>query len=1141
MRKRVLCLLLCLCLAASLTLPAFAQQRSSVIYIRNLEDLLSLAKNCRLDRYSQGKTVYLECDLDLTNVDFDGIPTFGGTFDGKGHTVSGLEIKADCSTVGMFRYVQPGGVVRDLKVSGQIAPGGTAATVGGIVGSNRGLIADCCFEGSVAGRNSVGCIAGVNESGGSILRCVSQGVVVGENMTGGITGMNRGLVENCQNRACVNIHTPDASVDLSQIDLSVLIDPGSLSAGTIVMDTGGIAGYSMGAIYGCVNTASVGYPHIGYNVGGIAGRSNGIISGCINRATIQGRKDVGGIVGQMEPNVSLDLSEDYLKQLQTQVEELAELTRQLQDGFDMVGSVNSHLNETLTHIDCISTSLETLTGHIGEYGTDLTNEFNRVSLLLQDTMSQLLPVLEQVMDLSKSLEKAMHLFSHSMSVLADAAQSLEGSIALMNAAMADLHQATEQISQASEQIAEGVQLLAATLQSGEPEQVKAALKQMKDGLQQFSDATGQAGEAAQKIADALQQDGTWNDDTAAGFAEALQAVADMGDALQTLTDGITNLLEHIEFDQDAFWLGVDSLRKGMESLNLAMDSLESATEKLSLSLTLLEQAVDRGGNGLEIIASAMSELAYSMRLFNKLTEQIKTVVDNICHYEPFQLPQLDSEAQESADVLFDSINAISDELRDILAISDTFSHETKQLLNAISEKFNEMLATAMKLADQVMDTTTGGIIKDTSDVDIDAVQSGKVSTCRNEGNVFGDINAGGIAGAMAIEYQMDPEDDFSVDLSQHRLRTYQAKAVIAYCTNLAPIQGKRSYVGGICGRMNMGFITDSAAFGVISSVDGDYVGGIAGSAAGPIRRCGVKADLSGGKYVGGVAGLATTVSDCRAMVQLEGREFLGAVLGYAEDIDLEYIIANLYFELPDSPGAIDDISYDGCAQAASWASFMDSMVTQQYFDQTELTFHFADGSTQKLTLPVGAVLEHTMVPQLENTAQHICYWEGLEAQLGRAQYFNRTFVETRKAKTTVLESIESRDNGKAIVLLQGSFLGTEKFSLQRLTDVPEALEGWSYTVPEGGTVTQLRYAIPEGAEQLQILARDGSGTLQQVPFTLTGSYAVFSLEEGVTAFYVMVPIQESWPTQWIIAVSAAAVLLIAVGIMLSRRKKKKAK
>ena len=187
------------------------------------------------------------------------------------------------------------------------------------------------------------------------------------------------------------------------------------------------------------------------------------------------------------------------------------------------------------------------------------------------------------------------------------------------------------------------------------------------------------------------------------------------------------------------------------------------------------------------------------------------------------------------------------------------------------------------------------------------------------------------------------------------------------------------------------------------------------------------------------------------------------------------------------------------------------------------------------------ILQHTMVPQLENTAQHICYWEGLEAQLGRAQYFNRTFVETRKAKTTVLESTESRDNGKAILLLQGSFLGTEKFSLQRLTDVPEALEGWSYTVPEGGTVTQLRYAIPEGAEQLQILARDGSGTLQQVPFTRTGSYAVFSLEEGVTAFYVTVPIQESWQTQWIIAVSAAAVLLIAVGIMLSRRKKKKAK
>lgn len=1138
MMKRFFCLLICLCLALGLPLSALAQQDENEIHIRDAQDLLSLAENCVLDSYSQGKKVSLDCDIDLTGVDFHGIPSFGGSFDGNGYTISGLEFTDTRSVVGLFRYVQPKGVIRNLKVSGQIAPGGTAATVGGICGSNRGLIADCHYVGSVAGKTNVGGIAGVNEEGGSILRCTSQGVVVGENMTGGIVGFNLGLVENCENQACVNIHTPDGSLDLSSIDLSVLMDPSALSNGITVMDTGGITGYSVGAIYDCVNTASVGYPHIGYNVGGIVGRGSGIISGCVNRGAIQGRKDVGGIVGQMEPNVSLNLSEDYLKQLETQMGELEELTRQLQTSFDRLGATNTHLNNTLTHIDGVSASLESLAGYVGTYGDSLTDEVNRASLLLQDALTQLLPVLEQAVVLSESLQTAMSTMAQSMEVLAEAADYLEVSLALMNAAMTDLNAATEQLAQGMEQISEGVQLLASSLQVSDPEQVAQALQQIESGLQQFSEAAQKAGDAAQKIADALQQQGTWDDETAAGFAEAMQALADMGEALQTMTEGFSALMDNLQFDQAAFWEGLDCFTRGMEALTDAMDSLQKAGDRLSMSMTALEMAADRGGEALEIVADAMQQLVLSLGELTRLGELLHTAVDTISRYQPIQLPKLDSGAKDATDALFDDINAISDELRSILALSDTFSQEAKQLLNAMYEKFHEMLSTAMKLTDQVLDTATNGIIKDTSDADIDAVQAGKVSLCRNEGCISADINAGGIAGAMAVEYQMDPEDDFTAQLSQHRLRTYQAKAIISQCINSASIQGKRSYMGGICGRMDLGIIVDCCAFGSVSSTDGDFVGGIAGSAAGPIRACGVKTDLSGGKYVGGVAGLATEVEHCRTLVQMSGREFVGAILGYAEIADLEQILANLYFALPDSPGAIDGISYDGCAQSAQWDEFMNSPVTQQNFDMAELTFCFADGTEQTLILPVGTVLEEDMLPQLQNTAQHIHYWEGAQAQLGKAQYFSRRFAEISKAMTVALESQQTRPDGKPIVLLQGSFLGTEKVQLQPLTDLPEALEGWSFAVPEGGKVTCLRYAIPQGQEQVQILIRLSNGTLQPVSHTVSGSYAVFSVEEGVTAFYVTVPAGNDGLTIWICI--AAAVLAVGIaGILLLRRKKKK--
>lgn len=1140
MNKRIICLLLCITLALSCPLAALAQQRSGQLHIRSLDDFLTFAENCVLDSYSRDLTVWLQCDLDLSGTAFAGIPTFGGIFEGQSHVISGLNISTDSSAAGLFRYVQPGAVVRDLTVSGQVTPGGTAAMVGGIAGSNRGLIQDCRFEGSVAGRRHVGGIAGENAEGGSILRCTSQGIVVGENMTGGITGYNLGLVDGCENRACVNIHTPDSALDLSDIDLSVLMDPASLAAGITVMDTGGIAGYSIGAIYNCVNAASIGYPHIGYNVGGIAGRSSGILSGCTNEASIQGRKDVGGIVGQMEPNVSLNLSEDHLQLLQTQLEELETLGRQLQDSFDRLGAANTHLNNTLTHIDGASGALEALAGYAGDYGNALTTEVNRASLLLQDALQQLLPVLEQATVLGEKLERTTNILAMSMSAFGDTAAGLQQSIALLNDAVADLQTAGSLTTQALEQLTQGVEALLSSLKSGAPEQTHLALEKIENGLNRFAFAAAQAEVAAQKLADALQQQGAWNDETGAALTEAVQALQTMTAALSDMAEGLSGLMDTLEFDADAFWSGMEKLGDAMGSLREAMGSLQAAAEDLSLSLEKLEQAAGQGAQAIRLLSAAMSEMAGCMREMTLLGQLLHTAVTNISHYQPIQLPYLDSGASDAADTLFDSINAVSDELRAILSISDSFSREAKQQLNAIYEQFTQILDTAAKLANQVLDSTTEGIIKDTSHVDIDAVKAGKVGLCCNRASVSGDINAGGIVGAMAIEYQLDPEDDLSSKLSQYRLRTYQAKAIVQNCTNLGQIEGKRSYMGGICGKMDMGIILSSDSFAQVSSSEGDYVGGIAGSAAGSIQGCSVKAAISGGKYVGGVAGLADAVSDCRSMTLLQGSERVGAVLGYVETVSQDAICGNLYFALPDSPGAIDGISYDGCAQASAEDAFLAQDGLDSRFAQAVLTFCFEDGNVQTLAIPVGTVLESSMIPALENTDGQIVFWNGLEEQLGQPQYFDRILTAQRKAMVSVVESVQTRPDGKPVLLLQGNFLSAERLPLQLLTDRADALEGWQFAVPEGGAVTQVRYACPAGEENVQILVLGSDGNYYAIAYTRSGSYLVFSLEDGVTAFYVLPGAEEHSLRLWII-VAAVAAVTAAVAIVLVRKKPKRGK
>ena len=144
--QRVLAALLSLCMLLAV-LPGAAlaedQPQKQTIHIASAQDLVSLAENCRLDSWSKEKLVILDKDIDLTGVDFEGIPTFGGEFQGGSHRITGVSLTQDGSAVGFFRYVQEGALINELTVSGNVVPGGSRSTVGGISGKNEGTIQGC--------------------------------------------------------------------------------------------------------------------------------------------------------------------------------------------------------------------------------------------------------------------------------------------------------------------------------------------------------------------------------------------------------------------------------------------------------------------------------------------------------------------------------------------------------------------------------------------------------------------------------------------------------------------------------------------------------------------------------------------------------------------------------------------------------------------------------------------------------------------------------------------------------------------------------------------------------------------------------------------------------------------------------------
>lgn len=324
MRKRIVTILLCLVLLCTCLTPASAEETADVT-ISSVEELLKFAENCRLDSYSRGLTVSLSADLDLTDAGFESIPWFAGTFMGNGHTIKGLDLTAAGSVVGLFRYVAEGAVVEQLHVLGIVRPDGSRGRVGGIAGSNAGTIRSCTFAGTVSGGDNVGGIAGENTVSGIVEDCRVSGEIGGLHCVGGIIGSNSGVIRRCVNDATVNTTPQHNTVELSDITIDSLTDSEAANATT---DLGGIAGKSNGVIRESKNRGSVGYRHMGYNVGGIAGTQSGYIADCENDAPVQGRKDVGGIVGQMEPAAVLDYDADTLQILQGQLSEMSTLAGQ---------------------------------------------------------------------------------------------------------------------------------------------------------------------------------------------------------------------------------------------------------------------------------------------------------------------------------------------------------------------------------------------------------------------------------------------------------------------------------------------------------------------------------------------------------------------------------------------------------------------------------------------------------------------------------------------------------------------------------------------------------------------------------------------------------------------------------------------
>lgn len=1089
-------LVILLIFALLLSLAAPVGAAGSRITIRTPEDLVELSRRCSLDSWSRGKTVVLSADLDLSDVEFSSIPTFGGTFDGQGYTISGLTITGSGNVRGLFRYLQSGGVVQNVSLEVTIEPTDLQDSLGGLVGNNRGSVRNCTVTGSIQGETNIGGIIGVNESSGKIINSTFSGSVTGEHYVGGIAGQNLGSILQCVNQGKINTVAVEGEADLEDLDSRPLNSTENLPACT---DIGGITGFSTGVLQSCKNTGPVGYEHVGYNVGGIAGRQSGYLNGCTNQGVILGRKDVGGIAGQLEPEIFLRYGEDLLNQLWSELGTLG----------DQVDHLLSDLNSTNTST---TAQLQTLSSHAGtaqdaagelmdaakDWANGNLSTVNDLSARISWSLQQLEPILETLRPLPEELTDAVDALEEGLDQAEQAGDLASDAGQSLRTALQEALRAADHMNEGLEHIRASQDALKSAL--GDPNEIKLALEQMAKGIGQLGDGTVAFSEAMEHLRDgwaalpdvssidaflqAFEDLSTAGTSTANGLKNIQKAFIRLKDTITANgdpTEALKTALQELEKAAASFQSGADQLQTAGKHLLSALDTLEDAG-------IYLDGVVDAFRDAGDAFNNAFSRLGEGADAFH---EMVKTLAE-----EPsIQFTPIGSDMTARGDALDAALSDLlgsADDLSDLLSqSSDTILGD----LSAVSQQL-QSITDLLRQETSLKKSGEGDRIEDISDqVDGRSQRTGCLSDARNEGVVKGDVNVAGIAGSMAIEYDFDPEDDL-VEVGDRSLDVrYQTKAVILSCINLGEVTGKKDDAGGIVGRMDLGQVSHCENYGSVSSADGSYVGGIAGASWGSIRDSWARCTLSGDHYVGGIAGYGSTLKNCHTLITLqEGSAYVGTVAG---SVDPEGTVTGNTFT-QEALGAIDGISYAGQAEPVTFGALC-AAGAPETFAQLELTFR-ADGK-EVAVVPFQYGKGIARLPEIPAKKGYSAAWPDLD-------YSHLTASQTLEAIYTPYTSSLTDGGDLPDILVDGSFSAQAKVSHTTKetawTDSKgESHQGTAYTVTVKDPVLDavsytVHCRLPEPNGRYAVWVQTGENWQRQ-DSEKDGSYLLFpSTEETIT-------------------------------------------
>ena len=1128
---------------ANETLKSYSDEATEweEIYIDSVEDLKAFSRNCWLDTWSWNKKVYLTEDLDLIGSGFVSIPTFGGYFDGQGHTIKGLSIRDAVSYTGFFCYTQRTAVIANLNVQGSVRPSGKQMVVGGIVGDNSGIVINCNFEGMIEGNDYVGGITGFNEKSGILIDCTNNSKITGAHYTGGIAGDNMGNIVGCVNEADVNISNEDKEKSLEDINLEQyslgFMDSGDgneqnkkqAAINNNTIDCGGIAGFSTGIIQFCVNKGTIGYEHVGYNIGGIVGRQSGYVYACENTGTVYGRKDVGGIAGQTEPYIAIDLTKDIAYQLSENIDEMHDLIAlMLKDAGAESDTITGRLSviedfagKALDDISYLADwTVEWTDGMIGS----VNDTIDRLDYVMDETarengvVDQTRYAVDNVKEAVYELEDAVEALDIYQYMSPDERESYDN-------AKAEIESAGEKYSGYYDEAMRGYHnyyINKARLTDGSI---------VEDLRPTVNGSVDESFIASSDYRDFIPVNGWVHYDN----GTIIDEFPSSDDSRSAGDHAVLNKAEEL--------MAANSETIAKDASEYADSQYPSYSKDVKDKLEIMSDIVMR--HQAEMTESAVAELeaavGYAKDASGNLADagdEVKNIADTLNGMPDISVPQLGDNYRAKTNSLTSNLQGLSENMG---YLNDEMSSNNDVLIGDL-ESLNDQFGTIMRLyidaIDGVLDMDYSNIYEDNSEEDAETSTDATIADCKNSGMVRGDINISGIAGTMAIEYDFDLESDVTGIEDARMNSTFLTKCVLRGNINSGKVTAQKSYAGGISGLQEMGTILWCENYGKIISSTGDYVGGITGQSRSRIINSYAKCNVSGEEYVAGIAGYGTSIRNCCAMVRIQDAvAFSGAIAGMADENGK---IENNFF-VSDEIAGIDRISYSGKAEPISYQEMLEIEGLPRQFGMMTIAFYADEEEVKTVECRYGGTVSETMYPEIPVKQGFYADWDIKE--LSNVVHDEDVTAEYVRYLTTIA-SEQTRDNAQSVFLADGMFKKEAVLEITALDIsgilLEDAAEHWMISCSDDGNgAHQIRYQAPQGQTEGVSVYIKNSDKWEKADTELMGIYYLFTIEG--TEAEIVVCVHEKGIVDYLVYIIPAGIVILAVIALISRKISKKKK